>query len=138
MPEPSIWLELVTLGALVWLGYIGARLASRFNLPSVTGFLVVGIVLGPHVLGLLSLELMHKIDFVNTLALGPHRLLDRRAAHQAHALASPLVVLAHRSPVGHAPHGLRAVRDRLVDAQARPRSLGYWLPSPCRVLPPRS
>jgi Kef-type K+ transport system membrane component KefB/nucleotide-binding universal stress UspA family protein len=66
----GIWLELVILGALVWLGYIGARVAGRFNLPSVTGFLLVGIVLGPYGLGLLSLELLEKIGFVNTLALG--------------------------------------------------------------------
>lgn len=70
MLEGSIWLELVTLGALVWLGYIGARLASRFHLPSVTGFLLVGIAVGPYGLGLLDIDLLHKIDFVNTLALG--------------------------------------------------------------------
>ncbi len=68
--ERTLWLELVTLGALVWLGYIGAHVASRFNIPSVTGFLLVGVALGPHGVGLLSLELMHKISFVNTLALG--------------------------------------------------------------------
>ena len=66
----GIWFELVILGALVWLGYMGARVAGRFNLPSVTGFLLVGIILGPYGLGLLSLELLHKIGFVNTLALG--------------------------------------------------------------------
>lgn len=66
----SIWIELVTLGALVWLGYMGARLVARFNLPSVTGFLIVGVVLGPYGAGLLSAELLHKIDFVNPLALG--------------------------------------------------------------------
>lgn len=66
----GIWFELVILGALVWLGYMGARVASRFNLPSVTGFLLVGILLGPYGLGLLSLELLEKIGFVNTLALG--------------------------------------------------------------------
>jgi len=68
--EQGIWLELVTLGALVWLGYMGSRLAARFNLPSVTGFLLVGVLLGPYGLGLLGLDLLHKIDFVNTLALG--------------------------------------------------------------------
>lgn len=68
--EQSFWLELVTLGALVWLGYIGARVAGRFNIPSVTGFLLVGVALGPHGVGLLSLELLDKIGFVNTLALG--------------------------------------------------------------------
>jgi len=66
----GIWLELVTLGALIWLGYMGARIASRFSLPSVTGFLLVGVAAGPYGLGLLSLELLHKIEFVNTLALG--------------------------------------------------------------------
>ena len=66
----SIWFELVILGALVWLGYMGARVAGRFNLPSVTGFLLVGILLGPYGLGLLNAELLHKIGFVNTLALG--------------------------------------------------------------------
>jgi len=66
----EIWFELVILGALVWLGYMGARIAGRFNLPSVTGFLLVGILLGPYGLGLLSLELLEKIGFVNTLALG--------------------------------------------------------------------
>lgn len=70
MLEQGIWLELVTLGALVWLGYMGARLASRFHLPSVTGFLLVGVALGPYGFGLLGLDLLHKIDFVNTLALG--------------------------------------------------------------------
>ncbi len=66
----SIWIELVTLGALIWIGYIGARLAGRFNLPSVTGFLLMGVLAGPYGLKLLSLDLMHKIDFVNPIALG--------------------------------------------------------------------
>lgn len=68
--ERTIWLELVTLGALIWLGYMGARLVGRLNLPSVTGFLLVGVIVGPHGFGLLSLDLLHKIGFVNTLALG--------------------------------------------------------------------
>ena len=38
--------------------------------PSVTGFLLVGIVAGPHGLGLLSSELMHTIAFAEPLALG--------------------------------------------------------------------
>jgi len=68
--ETGIWVELIALGALVWLGYIGARLAARVRLPSVTGFLLVGVLVGPYGLGLLSADLLHKIDFINTLALG--------------------------------------------------------------------
>ena len=92
----GIWFELVILGALVWLGYMGARVAGRFNLPSVTGFLLVGIVLGPYGLGLLSLELLEKIGFVNTLALGLIVFLIGEELTGKMLVASPLVVLDHR------------------------------------------
>ncbi|MGB4442017.1 MAG: cation:proton antiporter [Coriobacteriia bacterium] len=68
--QETVWLDLVIIGSLIALGYLGARLTSRLNLPSVTGFLLVGIIAGPHGLGLLSSELMHTIAFAEPLALG--------------------------------------------------------------------
>ncbi len=65
-----IWLDLVVVGTLIWLGYMGARLIGRFNLPAVTGFLLVGIVVGPHGFGLLSAELLEKMGFSEPLTLG--------------------------------------------------------------------
>lgn len=65
-----IWLDLLVIGTLIALGYLGARLTARLRLPSVTGFLLVGILAGPHGLGLLSSELMHSIAFAEPLALG--------------------------------------------------------------------
>lgn len=68
--QETVWLDLVIVGSLIALGYLGARLTARLHLPSVTGFLLVGIAAGPHGLGLLSSELMHTIAFAEPLALG--------------------------------------------------------------------
>ena len=99
--EPTVWSNLVVLGALIALGYLGARLTSRFHLPSVTGFLIVGIAAGPHGLGFLSADLMHTIAFAEPLALGvivfligeqlTRKMLQRH--HPSFWLASALNIL---------------------------------------------
>lgn len=66
----DIWIDLVVVGCLIALGYLGARLTARLRLPSVTGFLLVGILAGPYGVALLSEELMHRIAFAEPLALG--------------------------------------------------------------------
>ncbi|MBN2848808.1 MAG: cation:proton antiporter [Coriobacteriia bacterium] len=68
--DPNVWLDLLVVGTLIALGYLGARLTARFKLPSVTGFLLVGIAVGPHGIGLLSADLMHTLAFAEPLALG--------------------------------------------------------------------
>jgi Kef-type K+ transport system membrane component KefB len=62
--------ELVVFGVLLWLGYIGARIVARLRLPAVTGFLVMGIVLGPSVIGFLSEDVLHRLEIVEPVALG--------------------------------------------------------------------
>lgn len=61
---------LVVFGLLMWLGYIGARIVARIKLPAVTGFLVMGIILGPSVIGFLSGDVLHELEIVEPLALG--------------------------------------------------------------------
>lgn len=68
--QETAWLDLVIIGSLIALGYLGARITTRLHLPSVTGFLLVGIAAGPHGFGLLTAELMHTIAFAEPLALG--------------------------------------------------------------------
>lgn len=68
--QETAWLDLVIVGSLIALGYLGARITTRLHLPSVTGFLLVGIAAGPHGFGLLTAELMHTIAFAEPLALG--------------------------------------------------------------------
>lgn len=68
--ESSVWMELAAVGALILLSYLGARLVSRLSLPAVTGFMIVGILLGPQVLGLLTPELLDRLSVAEPLALG--------------------------------------------------------------------
>ena len=68
--QETAWLDLVIVGSLIALGYLGARITTRLHLPSVTGFLLVGIAAGPYGFGLLTAELMHTIAFAEPLALG--------------------------------------------------------------------
>ena len=62
--------ELVVFGLLLWLGYLGARLFARFRLPAVTGFLVMGVLLGPGAIGFLSVDVLHELEIIEPAALG--------------------------------------------------------------------
>lgn len=46
-----------------------ARFFKRFKLPLITGFLVTGIICGPHVLDLIEKDALDNLGFVNDLAL---------------------------------------------------------------------
>ncbi len=47
-----------------------ANFFNRYHLPIISGYLIAGIVAGPYVLGLVSLELTDKLRFVDEIALG--------------------------------------------------------------------
>ena len=51
---------LVYVGLLLLASQVGGRFANAMNAPRVTGYLVVGILLGPSVFGLLSRELIER------------------------------------------------------------------------------
>jgi Kef-type K+ transport system membrane component KefB len=58
-------------GMLIVLGFLGSRLVRRLKLPAVTGYLVMGIVLGPSVANMLTKETSGQLSHVVTpLALG--------------------------------------------------------------------
>jgi Kef-type K+ transport system membrane component KefB len=67
---PGVTSGVIVIGLLAWLGYLGARAVNRFKLPAVTGFLVMGILLGPSGLNLLSEETLESLSFVEPMALG--------------------------------------------------------------------
>ncbi|MFO7941573.1 MAG: cation:proton antiporter [Bacillota bacterium] len=58
------------LGFLVIAGLIGAKFLHRFGLPEVTGYLLMGFLLGPRVLGLIDGPAIAEMHFVEELALG--------------------------------------------------------------------
>ncbi|MEE8577778.1 MAG: cation:proton antiporter [candidate division Zixibacteria bacterium] len=62
--------DLAPVGAVMLLGLAGGKLARLARLPKVTGYLVIGIIIGPSVLGLISLEVVASLSLVNDIALG--------------------------------------------------------------------
>lgn len=59
----------IKVGLVVIFGLLGGRVARRFNLPDVTGFLLGGLFLGPSFLGVITPEDTPMINFINELAL---------------------------------------------------------------------
>ncbi len=62
--------ELLTVGAVMLLGLIGGKIARRLRVPKVTGYLIMGLILGPSVLDLLGKTVIKDVELVNDLALG--------------------------------------------------------------------
>ncbi len=61
---------LLSAGLILLLGFLGARLLKYIRLPSVTAFLIVGIVIGPHILNLVTPEIFTASNFFSNLVLG--------------------------------------------------------------------
>lgn len=57
------------LGALLLTSYLAGRAARVFSLPQITGYLLLGILMGPYVLGIVPMEVLAEIRVVNGVAL---------------------------------------------------------------------
>ena len=62
----TIYLKLALLLAF---GLVGGRVARRFKLPNVTGYLIGGLFLGPSFLNMIGSNEIHVINFINELSL---------------------------------------------------------------------
>ena len=61
---------IIKLGILVVAGIIGGRLANLLKLPSVSGYIIAGLLVGPSILNLVqSTEVVH-LELINEMALG--------------------------------------------------------------------
>ena len=60
----------LAVGITLLAGAAGGKLARIINLPSVTGFLLAGIIIGPSVLNLIPTDIMAQLGPINELALG--------------------------------------------------------------------
>lgn len=58
------------IGVVLIIGLIGGKLASRVKLPSVTGYILIGLFIGPSVTNIITKELIQSVRFINHLALG--------------------------------------------------------------------
>jgi len=59
----------MTVGFILLIAYMAGKAVFRFKLPRITGYMVVGIVVGPYVFGLISHEMTHQLQLINGLAL---------------------------------------------------------------------
>jgi Kef-type K+ transport system membrane component KefB len=57
------------LGFLLLSSYLAGRAARAISFPQITGYLVIGIIVGPYVLGILPKEVVEEFRFVNGVAL---------------------------------------------------------------------
>jgi Kef-type K+ transport system membrane component KefB len=57
------------LGFLLLVSYLAGRVARVVSLPQITGYLVIGILVGPYVFGILPRERVENFRFVNGVAL---------------------------------------------------------------------
>lgn len=63
-------LTLAAIGFVVMAAFSVGEMGARLGLPKVTGYIVAGVVLGPQVANILSLEVVENMKVFNTLALG--------------------------------------------------------------------
>ena len=61
---------LTIVGAVALLGFLFGLGARRLRLPSLLGYLVLGVVLGPSVLQVVDVTGVHQLGFVTDIALG--------------------------------------------------------------------
>jgi NhaP-type Na+/H+ or K+/H+ antiporter len=59
-----------SLGFILLLGLVGARLINKIKLPSVTAYLLLGILIGPSLAGFVSSELLTASGFISNIVLG--------------------------------------------------------------------
>ena len=58
------------VGLMLLCGLLAGRIAKLVGFPNVTGYIVAGLIIGPHILGIISLEATEGIGIVSEMALG--------------------------------------------------------------------
>jgi len=61
---------LLAIGIAAIVGFIGGKLFNRVKIPAVTGWVVMGVVLGGSVLGVFPEEVLSRVGILFDLALG--------------------------------------------------------------------
>lgn len=62
--------QLSAVGVFLLCGFVGGKLVNRVKLPAVTGYLLVGLAIGPSILGIVSEGLLTALAPISSLALG--------------------------------------------------------------------
>jgi Kef-type K+ transport system membrane component KefB len=68
-PQTGPGAETFFLGFLLLASYLAGGAARSIALPQITGYLVIGMIVGPSALGILTTEMVVEFEFVNEVAL---------------------------------------------------------------------
>lgn len=60
----------VYLAIALFLGLLSSKITARLKLPNVTGYIVIGLLVGPHALKLIPLEVLNDLSIISEIALG--------------------------------------------------------------------
>ena len=61
---------LALAGGIAIVGFYTGRIAKRFRLPSLIGYMILGVLIGPSALGVLNHDTMDSMSFITDVALG--------------------------------------------------------------------
>ncbi len=61
--------DLIVIASIIWIGYVGSKVLQKMKLPAVSGFLLVGVMLGPQVFNVVNPSILHRLSFIEPLAL---------------------------------------------------------------------
>ena len=60
----------LAIGVMITVGLLGGLLSNKIKFPRITGYIIVGILLSPSVLNLISRATIEKLDIITHVALG--------------------------------------------------------------------
>lgn len=69
----------IALGGLIVLAWVMGDLFKRLSLPRITGYMVTGLIAGPHILNLMNVKTVASLKFIDNLALS---LIALHAGHE--------------------------------------------------------
>lgn len=60
----------IYLAMALFLGLFAGKVTKKIRLPNVTGYIIIGLIVGPHALGLLPLQVVQDFGIISEIALG--------------------------------------------------------------------
>jgi len=60
----------LAIGIIIVIGFFGGLVAERFRFPRITGYIIIGILLSPSVLNIISAATITNLDIITDIALG--------------------------------------------------------------------
>ncbi len=60
---------IITIALMLFLGFLATRVTKKLKLPNVTAYIVIGIIIGPFCLNIVTTDVVNGMDFLSDIAL---------------------------------------------------------------------